>query len=351
MLPVEKDLANVLQKGRNFKPITGSALRMASIRFFFTTTIALSLSWIFNDAKLGGFACLAAFMALLSDDKNTLASRLGGLCLTFICVMFSAGVGLLLRDLPEGKWFLLGLCVFGAALLPLVESFWWLLGKYSLVFLFISLFDFVPNEAAILGYLFGFLLAGVVIVIDHFVWKADNLGTRPMAQLKDFIGGNKNPLYFAAISGLIVVLALWSATFFDFMQPAWVGITVIYLLDMRVHRGFIKSFQRILGTLVGYLAVMLLFPFTHDSLFLGAMIVVSAMLIPVTLPKNYTIANVVITTFILFTLDWLMKAYGGDGNLLSWRLYDTLYGVVWALIGLVVIKLMKSFENSNKQPV
>ena len=51
------------------------ALAMAALRFFVALSAALSLSFVFHDEKVGGFACLACFMALLSDDKNSLSSR------------------------------------------------------------------------------------------------------------------------------------------------------------------------------------------------------------------------------------------------------------------------------------
>ena len=327
------------------------ALGMASLRFFVALSAALSLSFVFHDEKVGGFACLAAFMALLSDDKNSLASRLLGLLLTFVCVMLSAGVGYLLKDLPNGKWLILGICVFGAGLLPFVESFWWLLGKYSLIFLLISLFDFSPTETAVIGYAAGFALSAVVIIIVHFVWRADNLGRRPMDQLKEFIGGTRNPFFFAVISALIVVFSLWSAELFHFMQPAWVGMSVIYLLNTRVSVGFRRSYQRIFGTLIGYLLVVFLFPYANSYVALAVLIVISGMLIPVFLPTNYLLANTAITAFILFALDWLLLAYGGDGYMLSWRLIDTIYGVICSLLGLLMIKvgfvLKNRFESAK----
>lgn len=343
--PMSIQVKDTASASSNDSKPTKKALFMASVRFFFALSIALSLSFIFQDEKVGGFACLASFMALLSDDKNSLSSRLCGLLLTFICVMFSAWLGYVLKDLPHGKWLILGACVFGSALLPFVESFWWLLGKYSLIFLLISLFDFTPDKAAILGYLLGFILSGVVIVIDHYVWRADCLGKRPMDQLKEFIGGNRNPYFFAVISAVIVVFSLWTAELFNFMQPAWVGISVIYLLNTRVSVGFRKSYQRIFGTLFGYLMVVFLFPYATNYFLLAVLIVLSGMLIPVFLPTNYMLANTAITAYILFALDWLLLAYGGDGSMISWRLIDTVYGVICSLLGLLLIKVSFSLEN------
>ena len=321
------------------------ALAMAALRFFVALSAALSLSFVFHDEKVGGFACLACFMALLSDDKNSLSSRLLGLLLTFLCVMFSAWLGYVLKDLPHGKWLILGLCVFGSALLPFVEQFWWLLGKYSLIFLLISLFDFTPTESAVIGYSAGFALSGVVIIVDHYLWRADNLGRRPMDQLKEFIGGTRNPLFFAVISAIIVVFSLWSAQLFHFMQPAWVGMSVIYLLNTRVSMGFKRSYQRIFGTLFGYLLVVAIFPYANHYAFLGILIVLSGMLIPVFLPTNYLFANTAITAFILFALDWLLLAYGGDGYMIAWRLIDTIYGVICSLLGLLLIKVSFALQK------
>ena len=172
-----------------------------------------------------------------------------------------------------------------------------------------------------------------------------------MDQLKEFIGGTRNPFFFAVISALIVVFSLWSAELFHFMQPAWVGMSVIYLLNTRVSVGFRRSYQRIFGTLIGYLLVVFLFPYANSYVALAVLIVISGMLIPVFLPTNYLLANTAITAFILFALDWLLLAYGGDGYMLSWRLIDTIYGVICSLLGLLMIKvgfvLKNRFESAK----
>ena len=67
--------------------------------------------------------------------------------------------------------------VFRSKLMTFAEKFWWLWGKYVLVFLLISIFDFTPDLMAFVGYFIGFSLAMAAIVLDHFVWRYEKLSS------------------------------------------------------------------------------------------------------------------------------------------------------------------------------
>lgn len=181
--------------------MTGAGLRQeigtksrltAAFRFVITISAALLLSGLFDSPQLGGFAALGAFMALLSDTESDLISRLGGVAITFIGVMCAALLGVVLKNMEYGKWLVIGLVCFGQSLMTFAEKFWWLWGKYVLVFLLISIFDFTPDLMAFVGYFIGFSLAMAAIVLDHFVWRYEKLSLRPMAQLKLVEGGNRS---------------------------------------------------------------------------------------------------------------------------------------------------------------
>ena len=73
-------------------------------------------------------------MVLLSDTESDLISRLGGVAITFIGVMCAALLGVVLKNMEYGKWLVIGLVCFGQSLMTFAEKFWWLWGKYVLVF-------------------------------------------------------------------------------------------------------------------------------------------------------------------------------------------------------------------------
>lgn len=124
----------------------------ATLRFVITISTALLLSGLFHSPQLGGFAALGAFMALLSDTESDLISRLGGVAITFVGVMCAALLGVVLKNMEYGKWLVIALVCFGQNLVTFAEKFWWLWGKYVLVFLLISIFDFTPDLMAFVGY-------------------------------------------------------------------------------------------------------------------------------------------------------------------------------------------------------
>lgn len=317
----------------------------ATLRFVITISTALLLSGLFHSPQLGGFAALGAFMALLSDTESDLISRLGGVAITFVGVMCAALLGVVLKNMEYGKWLVIALVCFGQNLVTFAEKFWWLWGKYVLVFLLISIFDFTPDLMAFVGYFVGFSLAMAAIVLDHFVWRYEKLSLRPMAQLKLVEGGNRNSYAYAVISTATLICALSCSFLFDFSEPGWVGITALYLLNSNVAAGYKRVVQRILGTLLAYFLVILIFPHIDDKLVLGALIVASSAGIPVFVGGNYTCMTFFITCYILFVLDWLMRAYGGDYSILIWRIWDTLMAAGWVAFGLGVLYLWEKYQK------
>ena len=72
--------------------------------------------------------------------------------------MCAALLGVVLKSMEYGKWLVIGLVCFGQSLMTFAEKFWWLWGKYVLVFLLISIFDFTPDLMAFVGYFIGNIL-------------------------------------------------------------------------------------------------------------------------------------------------------------------------------------------------
>lgn len=204
---------------------------------------------------------------------------------------------------------------------------------------------------AFVGYFIGFNLAMAAIVLDHFVWRYEKLSLRPMAQLKLVEGGNRNSYAYALISTATLICALGCSFLFDFSEPGWVGITALYLLNSNVAAGYKRVVQRILGTLLAYFLVILIFPYIDDKFVLGALIVASSAGIPVFVGGNYTCMTFFITCYILFVLDWLMRAYGGDYSILIWRIWDTLMAAGWVALGLGVLYLWeKRLKKAGFEP-
>ncbi len=56
-----------------------------------------------------------------------------------------------------------------------------------------------------------------------------------------------------------------------------------------------------------------------------------------------------ITAYILLDLEWLLKSYGGDGSLLGWRLFDTVYGAAWAVLGFILMAIVGHLEKKHQE--
>ena len=122
-------------------------------------------------------------------------------------------------------------------------------------------------------------------------------------------------------------------------------------INSNVAAGYKRVVQRILGTLLAYFLVILIFPYIDDKFVLGALIVASSAGIPVFVGGNYTCMTFFITCYILFVLDWLMRAYGGDYSILIWRIWDTLMAAGWVALGLGVLYLWeKRLKKAGVEP-
>ncbi|MCD8339284.1 MAG: FUSC family protein [Burkholderiales bacterium] len=337
----EKDL------NRSNKP-TKLALFASAFRFFLAISLCLGFSLIFNAPREGGYACLACFMMLLADTNNSLWARIGGTLIVLLVVAVAAVIGFLSKQIPDGKWLVVIIACFGTSLLTYAENFWWLVFKYFLVFLMTFLYDYSPNLQALEGYILGYCIAVIVITVDHFMWKINRLGTRPMVEIKRFIGGVRNPKSFAIISTFVVIFGLWSALEMRVRDPAWVGITIVYLMNTKISTGIEKSVERIVGNALGYLIVVLIFaiPDITNLWILGPFILLVGTPIPVFFTENYLLSQTCISAYILLVIEWLTSSYGGEGSLLGWRLVDTIWGSTCVMGGFIVMAFV-SYINKK----
>ncbi len=286
---IPPNLTKVGQKALHvFKTKENLAFFASCVRFFIAIPASLIISILLNDPKIGGFACLSSFMVLLADVRSKLSTRLICSVIVLAVVAASVIVGYLCSFISFGKWIVIAICGIGCGLLPVAEFFWWAVSKYFLIFLMVSLFDFAPDASALIGYLLGYVVSVLVIIIDHYMWKLNQLGTRPIEQIRDIINGTRNSWSFAIISGLILFFSLWTGDLFGLQQLAWVGIAVIYLLGTKISFGLKRSYQRVVGTALGYAAVVAIFstPVSYNLYVLGPFIVLFATPIPYFIVKD-----------------------------------------------------------------
>lgn len=327
---------------------TGKAVAAASLRFFTAVAVSLICSVFFDNYLIGGYAALSAFMLLICDLRTDLPERLQGLLIAAFSIAAAECLGNVLFLHPYGKWLVLILSGFGASLLSFAEKYWWLIGKMSLVCFMTSLFTYRPEVSAVAGFVLGGVLAALCIVADARLWKTEALGERPMDQILKILGGDRNPIGYAAVSALCLTAALLTAEIFGLHEIGWIGLSFVYLMNTKISVGFRRISERVAGTFLGYLFCMKIYAVSEHLLILAAMLCIVAALLPYFIVKSYLVTNFLITTFILLMLHWMLSAAGGDRQILEWRFWDTVYGAAWAMIGMTICALptvVKRFQG------
>lgn len=327
---------------------TGRAVAAASVRFFTAVSVSLLCSAVFNNYLIGGYAALSAFMLLVCDLRTDLPGRLQGLVIAAVSIAASECLGNLLFLHPYGKWLVLILSGFGVSLLSFAEKYWWLIGKMSLVCFMTSLFTYRPEASAAAGFLLGASLAALCIAVDAWVWKSESLGERPMDQILKILGGDRNPTGYAAVSALCLAAALLTAEAFGLHEIGWIGLSFVYLMNTKISVGFTRVLERVAGTFLGYFFCMKFYTVSEHLPVLAALICTVALLLPYFIVKSYFAANFLITSFILLMLHWMLAAAGGDRGMLEWRFWDTVYGAVWAMIGMTLCAMPPLARNFRR---
>lgn len=320
---------------------TGRAVEAASLRFFTAVAVSLICSALFDNYLIGGYAALSAFMLLVCDLRTDLPERLQGLMIAAFSIAAAECLGNVLFLHPYGKWLVLILSGFGVSLLSFAEKYWWLIGKMSLVCFMTSLFTYRPEVSAVAGFVLGGVLAALCIVADARIWKSEALGERPMDQILKILGGDRNPIGYAAVSALCLTAALLSAEVLGLHEIGWIGLSFVYLMNTKISVGFTRILERVAGTFLGYLFCMKIYVVSENLLILAVMLSIVAALLPYFIVKSYLATNFLITSFILLMLHWMLSAAGGDRQILEWRFWDTVYGAAWALIGMILCALSK----------
>lgn len=324
-----------VSSSQHFPQPTGKAVATASLRFLTAVAVSLICSALFNNYLIGGYAALSAFMLLVCDLRTDLPERLQGLLIAAFSIAAAACLGHVFFLHPYGKWIVLVLSGFGVSLLSFAEKYWWLIGKMSLVCFMTSLFTFRPEAAEAAGFVLGTSLAALCIVADAKIWKSEALGERPMDQILRILAGDRNPIGYAAVSAFCLLVALMTAEVFDLHEIGWIGLSFVYLMNTKISVGFKRILQRVAGTFLGYLLCMKVYVISEDLMILAILICTVAALLPYFIVKNYLAANCLITSFILLMLHWMLSAAGGDRQILEWRFWDTVYGALWAMIGMM----------------
>ena len=135
----------------------------------------------------------------------------------------------------------------------------------------------------------------------------------------------------------------------DYLGPAWVGLTVLFVMHSDGATELRRIRDRALGTVVGVIAAAPLVFYISSPLPLAACVFCAALFIPYAQRGHYMLFSFIITLIVLLLIDMATLRMGGDISLLRWRLLDTILACGGVLISNLILRLIASRLNRNKK--
>ena len=291
------------------------------------------------------FMSLGALLALLLDPRSQALKQILAIVIGVLAVILAAALGLTLIGHPHMA--IAALMVFGfLAGLPKPEhAYWGLLGKYIATALLLAQLGFPASINIGAAYFYGALFALVLILLQGWLYKVDEIGHSPSDEFFQIIKGDTNGPFYGLTLPLTILVATLSANWLHVNQPGWVGLTILFVMHINDRLSWHHLWDRIVGTLLGIIIAYFCVRYI-DQLGLALVIAIFAFWIPFSLRKSYLLFSLSITVTVMVAINFALMP-NGDLNLMSWRFYDTVIGCFWVAIALIITHGIHAFKNKR----
>ena len=283
------------------------------------------------------FAAFGAMMAMHITPRHGVVARVGGALAGCLFLLLAASVSDVIGPYPVlALVFLFGLSWLAA--LPKADlAYLGFVAKFAAIAVLLSFFDFTPSLAMGL-YFCGGILLGLLLSLAEMAFEQEN-EERPLAQLRALLHGDINNPRLSLVIPVTVVVSSLIAKNFSYANPAWVGLTVIFVANADDSLELKRILARVAGTIAGAFLAYLLLRSIHLPLQLALVVGLLAFFMPFSI-KHYSIFSLLITCIVLVLIDIVMLDHGGDMRLLFWRCIDTVFGCVCVFFANLILKYL-----------
>jgi len=286
--------------------------------------------------SISAFITLGAMFTLRLDprshSRHQVIAMMGGMLL-----IISAGMlGKLLVGHRDLTVMALVIISFFAGQPQPEQKYFTLLGKFVAAAFVLEEVGGPATLTTALAYLSGAVFALLLSLIQGRYFPTQATGWSLSCELHKLRTGHINgPLYGLTLP-LTVLAAMLTAREFNAQHESWVGLTVLFVMNVDAASVWKKIWMRIAGTLMGvicaYIAVVYFPSWTFPFI-----IILAAVFMPTLLRQNYMLHNGLMTVFALLIVDIAMRQKGGDEFLIQWRFIDTLIGCAWVAVSLTLL--------------
>lgn len=326
-------LKSLFQELLRFTPGPAPLRRMG--QYLIGIGLPLWFGLLVGEPVLGMFGALGGLYAQFLDLGGPLRQRVSIVIGGTLALCAAFGLGTLLAG--HGVFTLLALlpCYFFAGWLH--GSGLWLenIARFSAIVLTLSA-TASPMFGAVALYALGGLALGLAIALLDGLLLGQPLSRNDRnirETLRAVWAGQHAGLRFSFCYGVMALAALLMGLTLDALHPAWASIAVIVVMRPDGAVSLHRSFQRLIGTLLGVAITAALLLLAHNQLMLMTSVLLLAWLIPLGTTRHYWIGACLITVLVLLLLDIAWFQHGGDRQFLTDRLIDTVLGCLLGAIG------------------
>lgn len=317
--------------------------------FLFAVALVLPvlLGVFFQEFSLVSTASFGAMFALLIAPRHGIAARIVGIGIGGALVVLAAALGMALQREHDLVLVLLFLLSWLAALPRPDQAYLGLMVKYVACSVLLTSFGFSANLPMALAFLGGIAL-GVCLSLVGMAFEAESAEPKPLDEFKAFAHGATNGRLFGVAVPVTVLASTLAALHFSFSDPAWVGLTVLFVMHSDGATELFRIWARALGTLAGVLVSAVILYNVSNPLLIGLGIGVFAFAMPFVMKNHYILFSFVITCAVLLLIDISMFQMGGDFPLLRWRLIDTVIACAWVLASNLTLRLIRRLRRRHE---
>ena len=319
----------------------------SGLLFVVALTTPVLLGVALQAFSLVSTAAFGAMFALLIAPRHGALARVTGISIGGLLVVLAAALGVALRGRHDLVLILLFLLSWLAALPRPDQAYLSLMVKYVASSVLLTSFGFSPSPPMALAFLGGIAL-GVCLSLVAMIFEEEDAAT-PLEEFTAFLHGATNGRLFGVAVPVTVLLSTLAARHFAFSDPAWVGLTVLYVMHSDGATELFRIWARTLGTLAGVLVAAVILYNVTDPLHIAVGIALAAFAMPFA-KGHYILFSFVITCAVLLLIDISMLRMGGDIPLLRWRLIDTVIACAWVLASNLTLRLIRRLRHRGESP-
>lgn len=288
-----------------------------------------------DSPTMSPFAAFGAMIAMHITPRHGVNAKIIGALAGCLFLLLAGSLSVAISGFPVLALILLFILSWLAALPKKNLMYIGFVTKCAATAVLLSYFDFSLSLPMALYFCSGIAL-GLFLSLAAMAFEKED-EERPIDQLRALLHGDINNLSFSLITPVTVIVSSLIAEMFSYANPAWVGLTVIFVSNSNHRLELRRVLDRVLGTAVGTFVAYLILSYFHLPLRLALIVGLFAFFMPFA-AKHYSLFSFLITCVVLVLINIAMFREGGAMGLLLWRCIDTIFGCACVLASDLILR-------------